>query len=202
MKDEEPLLQATKLHSIGPEAQGNDGRVWSHDEGDDDGRVEEGEQLEDQDEPAREPAQQREERESYVPDPLRRRIYDRSVGPFPLTALFIIVVEACERFSYYGMKAALGLYLTTVYALDPRGASALQHGLLVVTYAMPLVGGVLSDAYIGRFRTIKYLGMVYCAGQILIAVTSVNGIMGDAPPIWPVIVGNVIVGLGSGGIKV
>ena len=114
---------------------------------------------------------------------------------------FIIGNEACERFSFYGMRNILVIfladYLLTHEVPDPelRGALAKAHfhDFVVGVYAFPLLGGWLSDRYLGKYRTILYLSLVYVVGQASLAFF--------VDTRWGFFGGLFLVALGSGGIK-
>lgn len=78
--------------------------------------------------------------------------------------------ELWERFSFYGMKYLLLLYLTKYHlfsdamGLDVLGAYA---GLV---YALPVIGGMLADRYLGFRKAVIFGGIMLSAGHILMAV--------------------------------
>ena len=77
--------------------------------------------------------------------------------------------EAWERFSFYGMRALLVLYLTS--ALDYERAEALRiyatYGLLV--YLTPVLGGFLADRYLGARKAIIIGGVLMAVGHLAMA---------------------------------
>src|SRR5512136_1242073 len=83
---------------------------------------------------------------------------------------YIVGNEAAERFSYYGMNSILVIFMTT-YMLNRQGrldqmapaqADAWYHTFVSCLYFLPLMGAVLGDAILGKFRTILILSIVYC----------------------------------------
>ncbi len=87
--------------------------------------------------------------------------------PRALTTLFF--TEMWERFSYYGMRALLVLYL--VHALGYQRADALElyatyTGLV---YISPLIGGYLADKYLGRRKAILIGGITMALGHFAMA---------------------------------
>jgi len=118
---------------------------------------------------------------------------------------YIISNEAAERFSFYGMKAILVVFMTEVLwlmnstpgiAMGRAEANELSHWFIVAVYFTPLLGAVLSDAFLGKYRTIIYLSIVYCLGHGALALM---GIQGDAR--WWMFAGLGLIALGAGGIK-
>ncbi|KAL3854874.1 hypothetical protein ACJMK2_014110 [Sinanodonta woodiana] len=117
-------------------------------------------------------------------------------GQYPYAVFFILGNELCERFSYYGMRAILVLYLTRWLLFPANQATAIFHAFSMVCYLMPLVGAGIADSCLGRYRTILYLSIVYGAGNLVMALTALP------PPEWvgPAI-GLLLIGIGTGGIK-
>lgn len=106
---------------------------------------------------------------------------------------FIIAMEACERFSYYGLVSILMLYLKNELKLGEGSAKEVLHLFKTGVYFLPLLGGFLADRWLGRYRTILLLSVFYCLGHGWIALTdaSQSGLM----------VGLALIALGAGGIK-
>ena len=117
----------------------------------------------------------------------------------------IIGNEAAERFSFYGMKAVLAVFMVQyLHLMDGRGpiamdeaeATANVHMFNGAVYLMPFFGALLADIFIGKYWTIIALSIVYCAGHAALACM---GVYGDSP--WWLMVGLGLIALGSGGIK-
>jgi POT family proton-dependent oligopeptide transporter len=113
---------------------------------------------------------------------------------------YIIGNEACERFSYYGMKAILYAHLVTLYVLagavaDVAKAHATEttHLFFAGVYALPMIGAIVADRLAGKYRTILYLSLVYCAGHAVLSLFE-NSLTG-------MYVGLGLIAVGSGGIK-
>ena len=113
---------------------------------------------------------------------------------------FIVVNEAAERFSYYGMRTILIIFMTK-YLVDSSGqlapmgdeeATGYYHLFSTAVYLFPFLGALLSDWLIGKYKTILYLSIVYCAGHIVLALDETR--MGLA-------IGLGLIAFGSGGIK-
>ena len=91
---------------------------------------------------------------------------------------YIVGNEAAERFSYYGMRTVLVVFMTTHLmssdgALNPMGdeeATAWYHVFTSAVYFFPLAGAILADAFLGKYRTIIALSLVYCLGHLALAV--------------------------------
>ena len=90
---------------------------------------------------------------------------------------FIIGNEVCERFSFYGMRNILVEFLTksallAAVAETARGQAAKEifHIFVMGVFFFPLLGGWLSDRYLGKYKTILYLSVVYCMGNACLAL--------------------------------
>jgi POT family proton-dependent oligopeptide transporter len=118
---------------------------------------------------------------------------------FPPQIRYIIGNEACERFSYYGIRSILALYISTVlYRHLPDGeakdrATSIIHTFIFANYFTPLIGAWLSDKLWGRYNTILYVSLIYCLGNAILAL--------GVGSIWGLYIGLAFVALGSGGIK-
>ncbi|MAI78629.1 MAG: MFS transporter [Deltaproteobacteria bacterium] len=113
---------------------------------------------------------------------------------------YIIGNEAAERFSFYGMRAILVIFMTR-YLLDAQGESAPMeeaeatswfHLFMAAVYLTPLMGALLADIFVGKYKTILGLSLVYCLGHLALAVDETR--LGLS-------VGLFLIALGSGGIK-
>ncbi len=96
--------------------------------------------------------------------------------PRGLSTLFF--TEMWERFSYYGMRAILILFMTAAVADGGLGFDASKGGLILGTYAgmvylMSVPGGWLADKFLGLRRAVLYGGVVIMAGHISLAIPSV-----------------------------
>lgn len=93
---------------------------------------------------------------------------------FPRQTRFIIGNEACERFSFYGMKGILVTYMTTQLLIVKDDATEILHYFLAAIYILPLLGGWLADRFLGRYHTILYLSLFYCLGHGILAFSDMT----------------------------
>lgn len=120
-------------------------------------------------------------------------------APIPRQIRYIIGNEGCERFSFYGMRNVLTIFLvTSLLAYLPEAqrehaAKDVFHTFVIGVYFFPLLGGWMADRLAGKYHTIFWLSLVYCIGQACLAmfVTNRNGFF----------IGLGLIALGSGGIK-
>ena len=100
---------------------------------------------------------------------------NRKVHPKVLFWLFM--VELWERFSYYGMRAFLVLYLTKAlvtggFGLKKEVAFGIYAAYGALVYLTPLVGGFLADKFMGFRRAIIWGAMLMAAGQFTLFTSS------------------------------
>ncbi len=119
--------------------------------------------------------------------------------PFPPQTKYIIGNEACERFSFYGMRSILTLYMLSVLAMSDSAVVTVGHLFNAGIYILPLVGAWLADRFFGRYRMILYVSLFYCVGHGILATTD----MVDSVEVrrWILFAGLFVIALGAGGIK-
>ena len=113
---------------------------------------------------------------------------------------YIIGNEAAERFNFYGMRAILVVFMTK-YLMDRSGAFAPMtendankwyHLFVSANYFVPMLGSIISDAFWGKYKTIFWLSLVYCAGSVVLAFDHTR---------LGLTLGLSLIAIGSGGIK-
>ena len=111
---------------------------------------------------------------------------------FPSQIKYIVGNEACERYSYYGMKSILVVFMIQVLLFQETDATFTYHIFSSLCYFFPLLGAFISDRVWGKYKTILYLSLVYCAGHVVLSIWETK--MG-------LYAGLGLIALGSGGIK-
>ncbi|CAI8612714.1 unnamed protein product [Vicia faba] len=86
-------------------------------------------------------------------------------------AFFIIAIEFSERLSYFGIATSLVLYLTKVMHQDLKTAARNVNYWTGVTTLMPLFGGFIADAYLGRYSTVFASSIAYLMGLVLLTLS-------------------------------
>lgn len=113
---------------------------------------------------------------------------------------YIIGNELAERFSFYGMKTILVVFMTK-YLLDSSGELATMsssdakywyHLFVMFTYFTPIIGAIVADIFLGKYRTIMFLSVVYCLGHLALALDETR---------LGLTIGLTLIAMGSGGIK-
>lgn len=134
-----------------------------------------------------------------MPQPRYRTEPLRIPGP-PPGIPYIVGNEAAERFSYYGMRAVLVVFMTQ-YLMGSSGhpapmseeeAKGWFHLFVSATYFTPLLGALLADGWLGKYRTIIALSLVYCLGHLALALDDTR---------TGLLIGQSLIALGAGGIK-
>uniref|UniRef100_A0A8C7FIG8 Solute carrier family 15 member 2 n=1 Tax=Oncorhynchus kisutch TaxID=8019 RepID=A0A8C7FIG8_ONCKI len=120
---------------------------------------------------------------------------------YPVSISFIVVNEFCERFSYYGMKAVLTLYFINYLHWDPNLSTAVYHAFSSLCYFTPVLGALIADSWLGKFKTIIYLSVVYVIGHIVKSVGAIPSVGDSTIHIVLSMVGLILIAFGTGGIK-
>lgn len=120
-------------------------------------------------------------------------------APIPRQISYIIGNEGCERFSFYGMRNILTVFLVSSLLLylpegDRAGAAKdVFHTFVIGVYFCPLLGGWLADRFFGKYHTIFWLSLLYCLGHLCLALFESNR--------TGFYTGLCLIAIGSGGIK-
>lgn len=112
---------------------------------------------------------------------------------FPRQIKYIVWNEACERYSYYGMRSILVIFLVQYLLLTKTQATADYHLFAGACYLFPVLGAYISDRFLGKYKTIMILSTVYCVGHLFLAIFEHD----KTGFYW----GLGLIALGSGGIK-
>ncbi len=81
--------------------------------------------------------------------------------------LFVcFATELWERFSFYGMKYLLLLYLTKYHLFSDANGLEVLGGYAALVYAMPVIGGLLADRYLGMRKAVVFGGILLVLGHL------------------------------------
>ena len=117
----------------------------------------------------------------------------------PAQSKYIVGNEACERFSFYGMRSILVAYMTGMLLMSKNEATEVVHLFIACTYLLPLLGAWLADRFLGRYRTIISISLLYCLGNAVLAMADFAGDVETRK--WILFIGLTIIAIGAGGIK-
>ncbi len=92
----------------------------------------------------------------------------------PKALYTLFTTEMWERFSYYGMRALLVLYLSAElvrggFGLERKDALAIYAIFTGLVYLTPIIGGWVADKFLGKRKTVYIGGLVMAIGQFLLA---------------------------------
>lgn len=116
----------------------------------------------------------------------------------PVGLFILFFTEMWERFSYYGMRGLLILYIATSATADDPGlgwttkdAIWLYGWYTMLVYVMAIPGGIIADKWLGQKKTVLIGGLLLCAGHGILAI----------PADWAFFTGLALIILGVGGLK-
>ncbi len=135
---------------------------------------------------------------------------------FPPGIPYIVGNETAERFSFYGLRQILYIYLVGLFtgflAEGTVSADALAEAKVRATqwthlfnagvYLFPLIGAILADRLLGKYRVIFWVSLLYVAGHGTLAVAGHAGTLGRLGTAeMAMLIGLFCIALGAGGIK-
>ena len=94
---------------------------------------------------------------------------DRALFGHPRGLGLLFVTEMWERFSYYGMRAILVLYLVNALKWSTASAANLYGTYTMLVYLTPVIGGFLADRLIGTRRSLVIGSIVIALGHFTLA---------------------------------
>jgi len=122
----------------------------------------------------------------------------RTVLGHPIGLYILFFTELWERFSYYGMRAILTLYMISSISDSNAGlgwsegqALAIYGWYTMLVYVMSIPGGILADKFIGQKKSVLIGGLILVAGHSILAIEQ----------LWAFYTGLLLIVLGVGGLK-
>ena len=100
---------------------------------------------------------------------------------YPKQVFLIIGNEFCERLSYYGMKAILSIYLYQKLHFTKDRATTIYHAFSMLCYFCPIFGAMIADQFLGKFKTIVTISIIYVLGHLLKTLAAVPTL--GVPPV-------------------
>jgi len=123
---------------------------------------------------------------------------EKEIFGHPIGLYVLFFTELWERFSYYGMRALLVLYVaTSATAVDPglgwsNGDAIWLYGwYTMLVYVASIPGGYIADKFLGQKKTVMLGGFLLCAGHLILAIPTESAFFA----------GLLLIILGVGGLK-
>ena len=88
----------------------------------------------------------------------------------PVGLYVCFTTELWERFSFYGMKFLLLLYITKYHLFSDDAGLDVLGAYAGLVYAMPVIGGLIADRYLGTKKAVIFGGILLAIGHLLMAV--------------------------------
>lgn len=83
----------------------------------------------------------------------------------PRGLVICFLTEMWERFSYYGMRGLLLLYLTQHFLFSDERSNVIYGAYIALVYIMSIIGGVLSDKYLGQGKAVTFGAILLVLGH-------------------------------------
>ena len=152
------------------------------------------------------------EREPDEPTEEEKKTLRKVSDKLPWAAFLVAIIELCERFTYYGASGPFQNYISNPYnngnkeqpgalGLSQKGGTGLTDFFQFWCYVTPILGAVVSDQYLGKYKTIVLFGFIYVCGLIILFVTSLPTAIEHGAALGGLIAAMIVIGLGTGGIK-
>src|SRR6478609_4853115 len=98
--------------------------------------------------------------------------FSKSSSGHPKGLYLLFFTEMWERFSYYGMRAIFVLFMTKMLLMSNKDASNIYGSYTGLVYLTPLLGGYLSDKFLGNRRSIAIGGLLMAIGQFFMFLSA------------------------------
>ncbi|KAK2733060.1 hypothetical protein FQN57_002321 [Myotisia sp. PD_48] len=144
------------------------------------------------------------------PTELEKRTLRHVGESLPLSAWLVAIVELCERFTYYGMQGLFQNYVQRpldgslgrgALGMGQKGATGLTTFFQFWCYVTPIVGAIIADQYLGKYKTILYFCFVYIVGILILLLTALPTSLQHGAGLGGFIAAIIVIGIGTGGIK-
>ncbi len=94
---------------------------------------------------------------------------EKTIFGHPRGLYILFFTEMWERFSYYGMRGLLILYLTQHFLFSDERSAVLYGAYTALVYVMTIIGGTLADRYLGQRKAVTYGAILLVLGHGLMA---------------------------------
>ncbi|QKX64545.1 uncharacterized protein TRUGW13939_11720 [Talaromyces rugulosus] len=144
------------------------------------------------------------------PNEEEKRTLKRVAEHLPASAWLVAVIELSERFTYYGTQGIFQNYIQRpldgsegrgALGMGHQGATGLSTFFQFWCYVTPILGAVIADQYLGKYKTIAVFCGVYIVGLLILLLTALPPALEHGSGLGGFIVAIIVIGLGTGGIK-
>ena len=90
---------------------------------------------------------------------------EKTIMGHPRGLVILFLTEMWERFSYYGMRGLLVIYLTQHFLFSDEGSSLLYGAYTALVYVMTIIGGSLADRYLGARKAVTFGAILLTLGH-------------------------------------
>lgn len=104
--------------------------------------------------------------EAHLTDTTVAKPRDTSFFGHPKGLAILFFTEMWERFSYYGMRGLLILYLTQHFLFSDEKSSIMYGAYTALVYVMTIIGGTLADRYLGQRKAVTFGAILLCLGHL------------------------------------
>src|SRR6185436_4432542 len=91
-------------------------------------------------------------------------------GKYPKQLYLLFFTEMWERFTFYGNRALLLLFMVNYLHFDDVKGNIIYGAYQSLIYAMPVLGGMLADKILGQRRSIIWGGILLAVGSFVMAI--------------------------------
>jgi POT family proton-dependent oligopeptide transporter len=123
----------------------------------------------------------------------------------------LLTSQLGERFTYFGLSGPIQNYISNPYDPTYTKPGALGKGQAAATalgnffkfwaYASTVIGAVVADQYLGKFKAILCACAVYIVGLVVLVATSTHDALLHDAGLGGLVAAMITIGLGTGGIK-
>jgi POT family proton-dependent oligopeptide transporter len=101
-------------------------------------------------------------------------VAEPAISKHPRVLAYLFFAEMWERFSFYGMRALLVLYLTKSFLFGDKAAYAIYGSYSALVYTTPVIGGLLADRLLGYRKAVVLGGVLMALGHFAMAVQNLQ----------------------------
>ncbi|XP_067636366.1 peptide transporter family 1-like [Eurosta solidaginis] len=119
-------------------------------------------------------------------------------APYPKSILFIIITVVCISFGFLGMQSILVLYLSGKLGYNSDDATIIFHIFVMSSFFLSIFGAIISDSWLGKFKTISYFMILLFIASTLITVGAIPPL--NLPTTVFTMIGLMLTAIGAGGV--